>query len=518
MRDKMVGIRPKVLVVGLDGADWKLLKPWMEKGYLPFLQSLVRRGVSGVLKSTFPTSSGPAWASIVTGKNPAKHGIAGWITHRGKTKIISSKVIDSRKLWNFLSERGIRCGVVNIPVTYPPEKLNGFMITGLLTPSIESQFTYPPELKNELGDYHIDIDLKTLNYGDSRDFKRLLEDQYRVTEKRINTIKKLLNRWDPDFFITNITGIDRVQHMYFDSKESLEYWQFVEDKLQDIIDTSKYEVFLISDHGFGKSAERYFHLNTWLEKEGFIKSTNRSFLKKLRELIYIVGKNLVDKINIINLEKFIPQHLKSKLVVDPYEISNKDEVVGVDLGIFINNKDIENYETLRDEIIKKLKKLKDPETGTNIIEKVWKKEEIFRGKYRIPDILIAPNQNYRINLNKYSKIVSKRNFHLRGDHPWQENGILIACGPDIKKGERVDAKIYGIAPTILHIFGLPIPNDMDGKVLMEIFKPDSEIAKRRPVYVDPSYYSEDTEKEKLKSVIKELKLKGKMRGGKNERI
>ena len=61
-----------------------------------------------------------------------------------------------------------------------------------------------------------------------------------------------------------------------------------------------------------------------------------------------------------------------------------------------------------------------------------------------------------------------------------------------------------------HIFGLPIPNDMDGKVLMEIFKPDSEFAKRKPVYVDPSYYEREQEDEKLKKAIKNLKIRDKI--------
>ncbi|WP_193383885.1 hypothetical protein [Pyrococcus yayanosii] len=105
----------------------------------------------------------------------------------------------------------------------------------------------------------------------------------------------------------------------------------------------------------------------------------------------------------------------------------------------------------------------------------------------------------------------KKNPFRRGTPAHRLNGIFLAYGPGIKKGYKIEnAKIYDIAPTILHIFGLPIPNDMDGRVLMEIFEEDSEFAKRKPKYVDPSYYEKKQEDEKLKKAIKNLKLKGKL--------
>lgn len=475
----------KVLIIGLDGADWKVLNPWLKKGKLPNLSNCIKNGVSGTLKSTFPTSSGPAWTSITTGKNPAKHGIAGWLTEGGVT---SSKQIKSKKIWNLLSDSGVKCGVVNVPVTYPPEEINGFMVAGMLTPSKESNYTFPSELKKELEDYRIDIDLGKLHKS-SKYFKELLNDQYNVTEIRIATIEKLVNKYNPDFLICNVSGIDRVQHMFYDSKECEEYWKFVDQRLENLLAKGDI-VFLISDHGFSKAVEKYFHLNTWLEKEGYLDSSGSSF--------YALGKKMIDKIP--TLEKIIPSKIKNKVLVKPYEsskqLSSNEKICGADMGIYISS---ESYRKKREEIIDKLSDLKNK----GIIEQIWRKEEIYDGPYldQIPDILLGLNHRYSINLNRNSNILSNCNIHIKGDHKFEPDGVFVAFGKEIKEGDLIESSVYDIVPTLLHTFDVPIPNDIDGKVLREIFKGDSEIAKR------PIKYQEDTktEKEKIKSTIDRLR-------------
>ena len=145
----------KVLVIGLDGATFDLLAPWIERGRLPTLARLIEEGVSGTLESTSPPISSAAWASFATGKNPGKHGIVDFVhpeENGYRVTIVNSKKRGSKALWNLISEAGGQVGVVGVPVTYPPEEVNGFMISGFLAPSSKSDYTYPPSLRQELGE------------------------------------------------------------------------------------------------------------------------------------------------------------------------------------------------------------------------------------------------------------------------------------------------------------------------------------------------------------------------------
>ena len=131
----------------------------------------------------------------------------------------------------------------------------------------------------------------------------------------------------------------------------------------------------------------------------------------------------------------------------------------------------------------------------------------------LPDIIFTIN-NWRCVILEDTfdrPLFEEKPFSTRHTGSHRLNGIFLAYGRGIKKGHKIEgAKIYDIAPTILHIFGLLIPNDMDGRVLTEIFEQDSEFAKRRPVYVDPSYYERKQEDEKLRKAVKNLKIKGKI--------
>jgi len=170
------------------------------------------------------------------------------------------------------------------------------------------------------------------------------------------------------------------------------------------------------------------------------------------------------------------------------------------------------YHKLRTELMDKLRKVRDPKTNEPIF-KVFTKEEIYSGEYadNAPDIVLLPKEGYEIicGLAKPLWVFELKQSGWEGTHSL--NGIFLAYGKCIKKGVKIESvKIYDVAPTILHIFGLPIPDDMDGRVLMEIFEENSEISKRRPIYVEPSYYGIRDEKERLKSKIRKMKREGKI--------
>ena len=140
---------------------------------------------------------------------------------------------------------------------------------------------------------------------------------------------------------------------------------------------------------------------------------------------------------------------------------------------------------------------------------VYKNNEIYWGQNlnKVPDIIGIPNPRYNVNSSLFSKsILSDRSPSSPGQHFAQPNGILIASGPDIKPGDKTEAaRLIDIAPTVLHMMGLPVPQDMDGRVLKELFKEESDPAQR-----DIKYQQLDVERERVESKITNLKRLGKL--------
>ena len=160
----------KIFIIGIDGGTWTVLTPTIEQGYMPFLKSLVETGASGILESTLPAITPAAWGSFQTGCNPGQNGafdFAYWDRKQKKDCYVSSNTLQTT-IWETAGKAGKRVGLVNVPMTYPPKKINGCMVTGILTPSLKSNFTYPAELKKQLlkavPHYHI-FNLKNASAG-----------------------------------------------------------------------------------------------------------------------------------------------------------------------------------------------------------------------------------------------------------------------------------------------------------------------------------------------------------------
>ena len=137
MVDRMKNVR-KVICIGLDGATFDLIRPWLSKGKLPNIGRIIKDGVWGELESVIPPVSAPAWTSFMTGKNPGKHGIFGFKKEKQGTYeelFVNRKLIKSETLWKCLSDVGKKVIVINVPLTYPPEEINGYLMSGMDTPS-----------------------------------------------------------------------------------------------------------------------------------------------------------------------------------------------------------------------------------------------------------------------------------------------------------------------------------------------------------------------------------------------
>ena len=135
----------RVLVIGLDGGELRILEHLAAQGHMPFFASILEQGTSGKLRSAFPPVTAPAWSTCITGKGPGKHGVFDFFATKDSAtalRLVDSTSLEAETLWSMLSRAGKRLGVVNVPMTYPPEAINGFLVSGMLTPSNADVFSY----------------------------------------------------------------------------------------------------------------------------------------------------------------------------------------------------------------------------------------------------------------------------------------------------------------------------------------------------------------------------------------
>lgn len=510
--------KTRVLVIGMDGATPELLFPWAKEGKLPNLNKIINNGTIGNLKSTYPPQSATAWTSFMTGKNPGKHGIFHFLKRNPESYEylpVNAKDNRAKTIWSILSEHNKKVGVMNVPITYPPDKVNGFIITGLGTPSHESDFTYPIELKEKLLN-QLNYKIQTTEFYKKNNENFFLEDVYNTEQKKTDIAIFLMKNYEWDFFIVVFMGADQIQHFFWkyrdkthpahNSKEAekygsaiLRYYQKLDEFVGNI---TKYldndtNVIIMSDHG-GGPLHKELHLNYYLRELGLLsfKKTRKSkinyWLLKLgfsMENIY----ELASAIKLQRLSNILPKKIIGNIPKhDMLSLIDWDRTKAYSHGnmglMYINLKGREpngivtpeEYDELRDYIIKELYKLKDPETGKNIVDKVFKKEEIYNGECLedAPDLFIVPEMQYH-EIASFSDVLTKPtgnideiDFRLRRSGQHRLNGILLMEGKNIKKGITIkNAEIIDLAPTILYMIGIRIPSDMDGKVLKDAFDP-----------------------------------------------
>ena len=209
--------KARVFIVGLDGATFDLILPWIREGRLPSLSHMMENGVYGELKSTIPILTPAAWSSFMTGKNPGKHGIVGFFTREKEgysVKVVNSTDRSAREIWTILSENGKKVGIVNVPLTYPPKSVNGFMITGMMTPPKSDNFTYPTLLKEEvekvIGGSTLDPLLTSLEREDV-----FINELFGSTEKLAKISLLLIEKQELDLFMVVFNGTDYIQHRFW---------------------------------------------------------------------------------------------------------------------------------------------------------------------------------------------------------------------------------------------------------------------------------------------------------------
>jgi predicted AlkP superfamily phosphohydrolase/phosphomutase len=521
----------KVFVFGLDGATFDLILPWAAEGRLPHFSRLLAEGCWAPLESAPNMRSAAAWTSFITGKNPGKHGIFEFyepIPGTYEVRFIHGGMREGKSLWAILSQLGKRVGVINVPMTYPAEEVNGFLIAGLDAPSPESPyFCYPAELSQELharfGPYILEPGLTGCLIGGKPDaavqkFHEELEQKEKITAY-------LMQKYPWDFFMVVFRSLDAVQHCFWkhmdpfhphhNPAEAKRYGSVILKAYQKIDKTlgtiraaldEDTALIVMSDHGFGRKHPASNQLNRWLASQGFLhylddRGPGTALRHLLTSLFGHTYRLLVGKTSRRVKQKLarrFPQlrnRLQSRLCLANIDWSRTkaySDTLFPNIRVNLEGREPkgivnpgEDYYQLIDEIRQGLVESRDAVSGRQIVDRVFHRDELYTGPLveKAPDLLIRWKEDEEIHgialadgaldsaLPEESRpLVPGEDPHvISGDH--RLFGVLLMAGKPIRRGVQCSpARLIDLAPTILQLLKLPIPSAMDGRVLTKVFQ------------------------------------------------
>jgi predicted AlkP superfamily phosphohydrolase/phosphomutase len=517
--------RKKVLLVGLDGAPYDLVKKWTDEGELPNLKELIRAGAFGVLYSKLDETP-PAWSSIYTGKNPGKHGVFDFQFRKPGTHEfvpVNSTRRDGKDIWEILSDQGLRVGVLNAPIAYPPREVNGVLVAGFLTPGEDVPYTFPEGLQAELkaavpGFRHSSADEMQLNLQKEKYVQAI----YDKVENLGKAARYLISRDKFDFFSLIISETDHVQHWFWDKMEDeaekyadviLKTYRIADRVLGEIIGEYSKDayVMVVSDHG-GVRLRRLFHTNYFLHSIGML-SFKRSIPVRAKQGLYSLGVTQ-GLFGLVARTKIFPlRYLLKPLSLTLGDVDWKTtRAYSFGYGqIYLNANGAANQtggetaagvqgDDVRTRLIEALLGAVDTETGAKPILSASRREEMFFGPHagEAPDVQLSLAEGYEAF--PWASIADRAfspNTSRSGGH--NTRGIVLLRGEGVKQGNITGAAVTDVAPTILYLLGIAVPPEMDGRALIQAFTEDH-------VRVDPLKTRSDEAKPSGKGEKKEYAL------------
>lgn len=399
------------IVIGVDGACWELLDEFIERGELPNFKAIKEEGSSGVLKSTLPPITVPAWASMFTGKDPGELGLYSFQyfdPDKGKMELVSSSDIKADFIWEELSPQK-KSVVINVPGTYPIRDFNGVLISGSLTPSSLSDFVYPKSLKkkvNELTDGYI-IEPSTYQKSKSEIYREAME----TYNKREKLTRFLFKKEEFDLFVVVFRATDIIQHHFWNDKEKLfKVYKKIDDFLGFLLEETKEdEIFIVSDHGFS-GVKKDFKMNKWLEKQEYLdlkekKDGKKKFFGSLLKKLYAVVKKLgLSRLTI----KYLPGKYRKKVKrmmessKEGLNITNALEGGYIDFKkdsfTLINNQKVNVIKTRSEDKKELIEKIENIEYKGEKLFEVKESGEVYKkAKENFPKLVVKSKSNYTIS-------------------------------------------------------------------------------------------------------------------------
>ncbi len=498
--------KQKILVIGVDGGTWTVLRPALDGGHMPYLKELIDAGASGILESTLPAITPAAWGSFQTGTNPGANGVfdfSYWDKEKKKNCYVSSNCL-TKTVWEIAGDAGKRVGTINVPMTYPPRPINGYTISGILTPSMDSDFTYPGELKGQLADilpdYHV-FNLQNVprEYPAAGQLEDFVGQMAAIVRTRARSAEFIINKEPLDLFMVHFQASDVFQHMlwgYLDAgHESFDpvkhkyvlgnFYRELDECIARVrrafAQTSggDFLTLIVSDHGFERHRKR-FNLGNWLCQEGFMEFDRGALRGRM-------VKKFTKRLKLGRLFRpFMAKQTLSKI-----EKRINPNVIGVDLDrsrvlpmgmsgegfVYLLQDDPSQRNRTTEAIIEKIGAVRDPDNNSPIVKAVYRKEDIYHGDHVdiMPDLIIETAAGYsctgacRPGRGLFDTVRFGEDNHAGKHH---KNGIVVAAGEGVRQQDSVSARLIDIAPTMLYYLGIAVGGGMDGRVVEELFADD----------------------------------------------
>jgi len=505
----------RVLLLGLDGVGFPMLEPAFEAGHMPRLKALLDLGVSGTLTSTIPPYTPPGWTSIFTGVNPGKHGIFGFTLGNAQRNegLVRLDKVRAPALWNAANADGKRIGLFNIPMTYPPPPVEGWAVSGMLTPEsgglTPDNFTYPESLAKELAsvvdDYEIDIEV---DYDEDWRSTEIIERLSRNLATKRRAFTHLLEHdGDLPILFVVLEAPDRLMHVHykyidpryehFDRPEATPIreraWAFfdeLDEMIADALAWAGNDSFIVtmSDHGF-QGKDKGVNMNLALKEWGLLTLGGAGALAQAASLRKIARK----------VKGMVPRGLRrrAKGAAHAQIDWSKTRAFSAPIpqqGIYVNLQGREphgtvapaDYERVRDEVIERFSGMIDPDDGKPVLDRIYKREEVVDGPEaeHAPDLFpVCRGYSYELSDGLFSPgVLTDYRDSPRGFH--HMDGIFGLAGPGIEARSGAHARLYDIAPTALYLADCALP-EMDGEVLTEFLPPGVTAARERRIAPGP---------------------------------
>ncbi|HWC32515.1 MAG TPA: alkaline phosphatase family protein [Actinomycetota bacterium] len=498
----------RVLLIGWDGADWRILDPMIEEGILPNLAALVNRGAKGVLRSTTPNHSWAAWPSFLTGVEPSNHGVYD-IFERNlgsrKQLPVTYHSIKEKTMLADLAAAGTEVVMTNLPLTFPPPKIRGKLVAGGVLPKWRP-YTHPESLASELDAAGAPFPINGMSWTTFRNRPdAFLDEATELTKARTKANLHLLDTTDWRFAALIYVATDRIQHCLakYISPDGPDYatlsrdriagrikdvYRLLDDGLGQILERTRDDdtILFISDHGF-QTCTRALHMDRLLEDLGFLRfaASQAVFGPMQWGWARAAARKLYDTLG-LHGRVSLPQSVSWQKTIAYTSVRSTGEGVSINVagrepdGIV----DPADFESTRDKVMEALDGFVDPKTGTKPFRSVRRKEEVFTGKHAetAPDILLEPAPLYSLT---HAKAMIEDADWLSGDH--RIEGVIAAAGPKVRPDAfREPPLLVDMAPTILAALGVPASVKHDGQVVGTVVGDEASVDAAKAGVVDES--------------------------------
>jgi predicted AlkP superfamily phosphohydrolase/phosphomutase len=520
----------KAIVIGLDGGTFDILGPLADQGLLPNIKNLMDSGVWGRLRTVIPPGTGPAWSSIVTGLDPSSHGVFDLIVRADDSynlAFLNASSLRAPAVWDIVGAFDGKVLVLNVPMTYPPRKVNGYMVSGLLTPLGSSDCTYPPDLlanlKRIAPTYQI---VPTQAYSPGR-IAKYLDQLEAVIEAKAEVLERLIAEHDWQFVMQVFNETDFLQHALWhvidtehprhNQRDYRRYrdrifgiYRRIDTLIGKILETVSEDttIVILSDHGHGPLHE-FIHANNLLLEAG-VMNVKRGIRSRLKYLMFKAGLTPLNVYKAGNALGLARLRMGLRWTSKGYEMLRRlffsfsdidwqrTEAYaisgGVYGGLFINLAGREptgmvggdRYEEVMNRLEQVLRDMTHPGRGDRLVSDVLRREQVYKGRFadESPDMFFLPSRPTMAVFGDFefssNRVVETASESISAQHRME--GVFVARGPGMRQGVEVDGmEVVDIAPLLLYAMELPIPEGLDGTLQRTLFVKDA-FDRRPPAY------------------------------------